>query len=543
MAAMSETATNKILDLTRDLRAAARLGTSTERVDELLGQALDTLGRLVPFDLATVMELDGAELRVRVARGELADDRVAQHRLRLEDFPSIRRLLEAQRARAFTEVDHRDGDGDAFDGVLDLPQGHSCMVVPLRGGTAPQGIMTFDRQSCGSYPDEVVELADVFGRLLAMAMTYGEQSVLLGRLREQLEEQNRVLRERVGGRMDAGRLMDASRAPVMVRLVELAHQVAGTDTPVLVTGETGTGKEVLANALHSWSKRAGHPLVSLNCAALPPTLIESELFGHVKGAFSGATARRIGRFQAANGGTLFLDEVAELPIGLQAKLLRVLQDGCFEPVGSDRSVRVDVRLIAATNADLLQTVAEQRFRQDLYYRLAVFPIHLPPLRERREDIAVIADNVLESLSRRTGRGPWRLPARSRRWLEQQPWPGNVRELVNTLERATILAVGPELPLEMEAVQAPSFPAPASGGATGEDSNAEQGCGAADDDGEPLATLEEMERRHILRALGQTGGKLYGADGAAALLGINPNTLRSRMKKLGLGGVRSMRVKG
>jgi len=520
------TTSQKIVDLTRDLAIAANMGTSVEQVDQLLGESLETLGGLVPFDLATIMEIEGEELRVRVARGVLANPLVERHRLRLGSFPAIREVLDSGSARAFTEDDHHD-HGDTFDGVLDLPHGHSCMLVPLRVHSEVVGMMTFDRQICGKYPPSVVELADVFGKLLAVAMNYGEQSTLLRRLREQLQEQNRLLSDRVEGRSDACRLMEMSRSPAMTQVVQLARQVAATDTPVLITGETGTGKEVLANAIHGWSSRAGQPMVSLNCAALPSTLIESELFGHVKGAFSGATATRMGRFQAANGGTLFLDEIAELPAELQAKLLRALQDGCFEPVGSDRTIKVDVRIIAATNVDIQAAVAERRFREDLYYRLAVFPIHLPPLRARRQDLEPIAEGFLSSLAQRTGRGPWRLSESSKRWLGEQSWRGNVRELINTLERATIIAQGPELELGAEIQPpTPSTPMPDQG---------EEASGA-------VLTLEEMERRHIERALERTGGKLYGPGGCAELLGINPNTLRSRMKKLGLGGARSFGAK-
>jgi transcriptional regulator with GAF, ATPase, and Fis domain len=487
---------------------------------------VETLGQLVPYDLATIMELRGDdELRVRVARGSLAGEAVERHRLELARFPALRDLLQTGRARPFTEHDHSDGDGDAFDGVLDLPHGHFCMVVPLRGHSGPVGIMTFDRRTCGVYPDEVVNLAEVFGKLLAMAMSYGEQSALLGRVGDQLQEQNRLLAERVEGRTDACRMMEATRSPATVRVVRQARQVAVTDTPVLITGETGTGKEVLANAIHGWSNRADRPLVGINCAALPPNLIESELFGHVKGAFSGATGSRMGRFQAANGGTLFLDEIGELPVDLQAKLLRVLQKGCFEPVGSDRTVRVDVRIIAATNVDLLLAVADRKFREDLYYRLAVFPVHLPPLRERREDIGPIAESFLAFLSRRTGQGPWHLGDHARSWLEKQQWRGNVRELVNTLERATILSPGRDLRFGTEsdgAVLVASTPADSDG------------------HGASLPTLEEMERSHIERALQLARGKLHGVGGAADVLGINPSTLRSRMKKLGLGGARSFR---
>jgi formate hydrogenlyase transcriptional activator len=524
MAASSKT----LVDLTADLATAIRLGTSVEQVDTLLGESIDTLGRLVPFDLATVMELRDGELRVRVARGKLASPKVEQHRLMLSEFPSVQQLLESGRTRAFTEHDHSDGDGDPFDGVLDLPHGHSCMVVPLRVRGEAIGILTFDRQSCGEYPPEVVQLADVFGKLLGVAMGYGAQSELLSRLRAQLGEQNRLLTEKLDGSISACRLLEASRNPAMVQVVKLARQVAPTDTPVLITGETGVGKEVLAKAIHGWSRRAGRPLVSLNCAALPEGLVESELFGHVKGAFSGATTSRMGRFQIANGTTLLLDEIGELPLSLQPKLLRALQEGCFEPVGSDRTLRVDVRIIAASNLELLQAVRAKRFREDLYYRLAVFPIHVPPLRERTEDVAVIAEGFLEALAQRTGRGPWRVSDASLEWLESQPWPGNVRELVNTLERATILSPGPELEIGADG---PTAPLP-NGVPTGK--------------GEPneaIVTLEEMERRHIQAALHATGGKLYGPGGCADLLGVNPNTLRSRMKKLGLGGARSHRGPG
>lgn len=509
--------TPKLLDLTRDLAAAEAFGTSRAEVDRLLSDALGTLHGVVNYDLATIFELDGDALRVRVATGRLAGAAVVGHALDLREWPSLREVLNVGEAHAFLEHDHADGDGDPFDGVLDLPHGHACMVVPLRAGDDVLGVMTFDREQCEVYPEDVVQLAGVYGTMLAVALRYGEQSARLSRLREQLAEHNRVLSERVGDGNDACAMIDASRSPAMRQVAELARQVAVTDTPVLIQGETGTGKEVVAQAIHGWSRRADRPMVTLNCAALPATLIESELFGHVKGAFSGATASRIGRFGAANGGTLMLDEIGELPLELQAKLLRVLQEGTYEPVGSDRSVRVDVRILAATHVDLLAAVRAGTFREDLYYRLAVFPIQVPPLRARVEDIPVIAENFLAGLARRSGRGPWHLDADAMAELQQRPWQGNVRELVNTLERATILANSPELSLEPTT----SAAAPRA------------------DDGAP-ATLEDLERSHIDRVLRLTNGRLYGEGGAAEILGINPNTLRSRMKKLGLGGARAYR---
>ncbi len=510
--------TPKLLDLTRDLAAAEAFGTSRADVDTLLGNALATLREVVQYDLATIFERDGDVLRVRVATGELADASVVGHELDLDDWPSLRAVLEEGTAHAFTEHDHSDGDGDPFDGVLDLPNGHACMVVPLHTGTDTLGVMTFDREQCEVYPQSVVELAGVYGSMLAVALRYGKQSERLTRLREQLAEHNRVLSEQVGAGNDACTLVDASNSPAMRQVAELARQVAVTDTPVLITGETGTGKEVVAQAIHGWSRRADQPMVTLNCAALPATLIESELFGHVKGAFSGATSSRIGRFGAANGGTLLLDEIGELPLELQAKLLRVLQEGTFEPVGSDRSVRVDVRILAATHVDLLAAVADGTFREDLYYRLAVFPILVPPLRERTEDIPVIAEQFLAALARRSGRGPWTLDDAARADLTRRPWPGNVRELVNSLERATILANSESLSFESDAAAPRSLDATA----------------------DALTTLADLERAHIERVLRHTNGRLYGDGGAAEILGINPNTLRSRMKKLGLGGARAYR---
>jgi transcriptional regulator with GAF, ATPase, and Fis domain len=534
-AAGAGTPARPIEDLTSGLAQALELGTSIERVDALLGDALEAFGRLVPFDLAAILELRGDELRVRVARGALASERVRRHRLKLSDFPSVKAALEQGRAVAFSEKDHAHGDGDPYDGVLDLPHGHHCMVVPLSAPHGALGAMTLDRAVCGGYAPGLVELAEVFGRLLAVAMSFGEQTAALTRLRAQLLENNRLLREQVEGGANAGSLLEACRSPAMQRVLELARRVAPTASPVLITGETGTGKELLARALHEWSPRAPRPLVSLNCSVLPAGVVESELFGHVKGAFSGATADRLGRFQAANGGTLFLDEVGELPFELQAKLLRALQDGCFEPVGSDRTVKVDVRVLAATNADLKRAVKERRFREDLYWRLAVFPIELPPLRQRREDVAGLAERHLEGLARRSGRAPWRLTDDARRALEAAPWPGNVRELLNVIERATILAYGGEIEADLLLLGGEAAGAGRAG------AGAAPGGGAARDSMDEAGfTLEEMERRHIESTLSRTGGRIYGAGGAAERLGLPPSTLRSRMEKLGLGGAREFR---
>jgi transcriptional regulator with GAF, ATPase, and Fis domain len=296
----------------------------------------------------------------------------------------------------------------------------------------------------------------------------------------------------------------------MKRVFKLIETVAPTDATVLLVGETGTGKELVARALHNLSSRRHRTLVKVNCAALPAGLIESELFGHEKGAFTGALTRRAGRFELAHGGTLFLDEIGDLPLELQPKLLRVLQEGEFERVGGHQTIRVDVRVIAATNRDLEQAIRGSTFRADLYYRLSVVPIRLPPLRERGADIPLLAGYFAQKHGTRLGkRVPSLLPA-TLRVLEAYPWPGNVRELENVVERALILSEGAQLDLGGW-LPRPSPPPREEG----------------------TQTLEEIEREHILTVLEGTGWRVSGERGAARLLGMKPTTLEARMKKLGI----------
>ena len=291
--------------------------------------------------------------------------------------------------------------------------------------------------------------------------------------------------------------------------------MAATDATVLITGETGTGKELIARAIHSNSRRAARPLIKVNCAALPAGLVESELFGHERGAFTGAIARRIGRFELADGGTLFLDEIGELPLETQAKLLRVLQEHELERVGGGTPIPVDVRIIAATNRDLIKAVHDRTFREDLYYRLSVFPLPLPPLRERAEDIPLLVRFLVERFAARTGRRIEGVSQETMRRLAAYRWPGNIRELENVIERAIILAAGPTLDFQIDSER----PAPAAI----EDSSA--------------SSLEAVERRHILAVLEQTHWIIDGPRGAAGILGLHPNTLRSRLKKLGIAALR------
>jgi len=299
--------------------------------------------------------------------------------------------------------------------------------------------------------------------------------------------------------------------PRSKELLERIDRVAPSDATVLVIGETGTGKEIVARAIHARSLRAGRPLVTVNCAALPSGLVESELFGHERGAFTGAHQRKLGRFEVANGATIFLDEVGELPAETQAKFLRVLQSGEFERVGGTATLRTDARMIAATNRPLEQLVAEGKFRADLFYRLNVFPIHLPPLRERPEDIPLLASFFAQRYRARFRKPITSIDEASLERLRAYSWPGNVRELEHIVERAVLLSEGEVLHVDVP-FDGPAAPAVET---------------------HTLATLEEAEREHIRRVLARTGGRIAGKGGAADVLGLPDSTLRSRMKKLGV----------
>ncbi len=301
------------------------------------------------------------------------------------------------------------------------------------------------------------------------------------------------------------------RASLCATFLNLVRIVAPTDSTVLIEGETGTGKELIASAIHAHSNRRSRPFIKLNCAAIPLGLLESELFGHEKGAFTGAVARKIGRFEAADGGTLFLDEIGDIPLELQAKLLRVLQEGEFEKLGSTRTQRANVRLVAATNANLWNLVSEKRFRNDLYYRLYVFPIPVPPLRDRAEDIPVLAKHFVCKFAARMQKRIDSIPARVMEELLAHSWPGNIRELQNFIERSVIMTSGNTLRIPASALRANT---------------------QIESVGQPV-TLEDAEREHICRVLRQTSGTIAGPNGAASRLGMKRSTLYFRMQKLGI----------
>jgi transcriptional regulator with GAF, ATPase, and Fis domain len=330
--------------------------------------------------------------------------------------------------------------------------------------------------------------------------------------------------EQLRAELDSLRGFDeiVGQSPALRALLQDVERVAASPTTVLITGETGTGKELVARAIHRRSPRGEAPLVTVNCAAIPANLQESEFFGHERGAFTGATSRRPGRFKLADGGTIFLDEVGELPLDLQAKLLRVLQEGEFEPVGGQRSESVDVRVIAATHRDLEEMVAAGRFREDLLYRLNVFPLRMPPLRERGDDVVLLAERFAESIGQRLGRTLAPIGDGDRERLRRYDWPGNVRELQNVIERAVLTSEDGRR-LNLDRALPDSTPAATPG----------SDAPAASDRIWTDAEIRELERANLLRALEAAGGKISGAGGAAELLAMNPNTLSSRMKSLGI----------
>ena len=335
----------------------------------------------------------------------------------------------------------------------------------------------------------------------ALLKSYAE----IERLKDKLQAESDYLKAEVKVTQAHGEVI--GKSPAIRKVLSQAEQVAPTDSSVLISGETGTGKELIAQTIHRLSSRGSHVMVKVNCAALPAALVESELFGREKGAFTGALMRQIGRFEVADGSTIFLDELGELSLEVQAKLLRVLQDGQFERLGSPRTIKVNVRVIGATNRDLREEVRKGRFREDLYYRLNVFPIRVPPLRERIEDIPLLVWAFLEEFSSRMGKRITRVPRKTMEILQRHPWPGNIRELRNVIEHSTIITTG-------DTLRVPMF---------------EQ----APPEALPVETLADSEREHITKALEKTAWRIKGPKGAAALLGLKPSTLYKRMLKLGI----------
>ncbi|MCA9166118.1 MAG: sigma 54-interacting transcriptional regulator [Planctomycetales bacterium] len=400
----------------------------------------------------------------------------------------------------------------------------SFFGLPLRYRDETLGVLAmFSRSPMHTSCREWLRMiADHLAAAIANARSLDE----IDKLKSRLEQENEYLREEVGV-ATFGELVGNSPALQLIsRQIDL---VAPTDTSVLILGESGTGKELIARELHRRSNRANRPLIKVNCAAVPRELYESEFFGHSKGAFTGALRDRAGRFELADGGTLFLDEIGEIPLDLQAKLLRVLQEGELERIGEERTRRLDVRIIAATNRNLRAEAAEGRFREDLFYRLSVFPIELAPLRERTQDIPLLAEHFLRRIARQLGRQPLTLTLANVQHLQRYRWPGNIRELQHVLERAVIVATDNKLRFD--------FPEDSTKHRTDNSSGPVSSAGnQAPVDQQIVLTDQEMralERENIRRALSACNDRVYGANGAAALLGLKPTTLLSRLRAFGI----------
>jgi transcriptional regulator with GAF, ATPase, and Fis domain len=392
----------------------------------------------------------------------------------------------------------------------------SYVSMPISAEGKTVGAININSLQKHAFDGDELRLLEILSAHLEMAINHAQQAEALRqalaeveRLKNRLQAENVYLQEEITTTHHCGEIIGQSRA--LQEVLRQVEQVAPTDATVLIQGETGTGKELIARAIHGRSHYQDRPLVKVNCATLPAGLVESELFGHEKGAFTGAVARKIGRFELADGGTMFLDEIGELPLELQAKLLRVLQEGEFERVGGSRTITVTVRVIAATNRDLTTAVQAGSFRADLFYRLHVFPLTLPPLRERQKDIPLLVACFLARMTQKLGRALTGLSDDSMARVMRYSWPGNVRELQNVIERAAILARGPLVEID-DALEQRLPPS---------------------DHPLPATSLQDVERAHILRVLAETHGVIEGPRGAARILDLHPNTLRFRLQKLGI----------
>ena len=480
--------------------------------DRVLEIVFQSLKELVDYELAVVLSIEqGNVLRVRKAFGPLAIPALENFSIGLDQRKDIAEILQSKQPKLFHQS---EAHIDTYYGIIDLPSGHSCLVSPPYIEDLLVGMLTIDHRSCNRFSPSIVQFVGTISRLISVSLIQTDASTdLLKRTRVILDERNRLLDENAQVFHD---LIGVS--PTWMRVLDDIRLVAASELPIFITGETGTGKEQVARTIHAMSTRNQGPFIAVNCSGLVTTLAESELFGHEKGAFTGATASRRGRFEIADGGTLFLDELGDLPLEIQPKLLRVLQDGIIERVGAEHPLHVDVRIIAATNKNLEDEMAKGKFREDLWYRINVFPIHLPPLRERDHDAILIAQYFLEKIRKRPGYNSVEFSDQAIDKILRIPWYGNVRELRNSIERAAILAKGGIIHAE----HIISY----------RDQRQAMHENVLIEKNE-TESLEEIEKHHIEKILKQTNGKIYGTDGAATILGLKPSTLQSKMKKLGI----------
>ncbi|OGB91231.1 MAG: hypothetical protein A2Z31_07290 [candidate division NC10 bacterium RBG_16_65_8] len=483
-----------------------------DQVDGMIEEAQRRIVQALGLDRSTLLQ-----------RADTDDDLVITHAWAVPEFapqpglfakrnfPWVHQTLLRGGIVRFSTLEELPAEAGLDQAAFRSVQQKSNVIFPLASTGKVFGALSFGTfRAQREWSDVLVQrlqlMADIFAN--ALARQRSEQALQralddVTRLKQQLEAENAYLREVA----EAQPSDIVGNSPALKRVLSQVDHVAPTDATTLLLGETGTGKELLAHLIHRRSRRKDRAMVKLNCAALPPTLIEAELFGREKGAYTGALTRQAGRFELAHGSTIFLDEIAELPLELQVKLLRVLEDGQLERIGSIKTLTVDVRVIAATNRDLAKLVAHGKFREDLYYRLNVFPIAVPPLRERGEDIPLLVWTFAKQFGQALGKPVERIPQDAMDALRHYPWPGNIRELRNVIERAVIVSENSTLQVPLGSAAVAGAVAP--------------------------PTLAATERAQILAALEQTGWRIRGSAGAAALLGLKPTTLESRIKKLRL----------
>src|SRR5271168_554192 len=535
------------IDITERKQAEAALRKSEEQnrsllqinnaiITNLTQQALlhsisEALHPVISFDRCaiTLYEPERDSFRFLAVEGELLSDyfRTGQEFSRNETCGSW--VFDHQRPLVRSDLEKEQQFPNerrlAAEGI------QSMCVVPLALQGKCIGTLSLVSRERDRYSDEDAMFLQEVAYQVALAVQNMQSYQEIDSLKARLEKENVYLREELRAEHNFEEIVGNS--PALLNALHAVEQVAPTDSTVLIYGETGTGKELVARAIHSRSSRNGRALVSVNCSAISAGLVESELFGHMKGAFTGALERRIGRFELAHGGTIFLDEIGELSLETQVKLLRVLQEHEFEPVGSSHPLRVDVRVIAATNRNLREEVQSGRFRSDLFYRLNVFPVELPPLRERRSDIPQLVAFCMSQFSNRFRKKIVGVSRESMDNFMNYPWPGNIRELQNVIERAIVLSVDSTLRLDRDLMPV----AASTKGMEGAETDAPDHRRVDLESPKLLLTLEEVDRNHILAALQHTSGVVDGPKGAAKILNLHPNTLRHRMEKLGVKGSR------
>jgi transcriptional regulator with GAF, ATPase, and Fis domain len=485
-------------------------------IDGEIQRGLQAVVKFLGVDRGTVFEFSPDMLRMNRTHSWTEEGILSSpDNYETEELPWTAEKLQKRELILFEKIDDLPPEACIDKQVLLQYHIKSALMVPMIAGGSIFGsvvVSTIRREII--WPRQLLDRLKVIGDIFASALarkqaeeTLHEALNELTDLKEQLEAENIYLRKEIRVEHHLDKIV--GRSTGLKHVFFRASQVAQTDTTVLILGETGTGKELIARAIHNMSARKDRPLITVNCATLPADLIESELFGHEKGAFTGADARQIGRFETAHNSTLCLDEIGELPLKLQAKLLRVVQHGEFERLGSPHTYKVDVRIVATTNRNLEEEVRKGRFRQDLFYRLNVFPVMIPPLRERKEDIPLLVEDFVGTYGRKLGKKITSVAKDTMEALLEYPWPGNIRELESVIERSVILCPGTVLRLA-DKLTVPS-------------------CTAIDH----KSTLQDVEREHILTVLSESRWRVEGAKGAAAILGLHPSTLRSRIRKLGI----------